>query len=321
MLLTVQETTEQVQGERQLEVLRALAERSSYATSMAEASELAATILRTADADVPFALIYLLSPDGTEARLTASSPPAVPSDVPSLVPLSASSPSDERWAFREVLGSGQAVLIDDLKNRFGPMPGGRYGATPEKAMVLPLSRDAKEHYGFLVLGLSPWRAVCEHYVSFLTLLAAQLTSALSRARAAEEERQRTEAMAELDRAKTLFFSNVSHELRTPLTLMLGPTTDALLAPERRLEGPGLEAVHRNALRLQRLVGTLLDFARIESGRAKAAFELVELDTLTADLGERASNRPWTARGSSTRSAASHSRIRSTWIRTCGRRSC
>ncbi len=283
VLLTVQETTEQVQGERQLEVLRALAERTSYAISMTEASELAASILGTADADVPFALIYLLDPGGTEARLTASSPPAVPSDVPDLVSLSATPRGDQRWPFREVLASGQAVLIDDLKDRFGAMPGGRYSATPEKAMVLPLSRDAKEHYGFLVLGLCPRRTVGEHYISFLTLLGAQLTSALSRARWAEEERQRTEAMAELDRAKTLFFSNVSHELRTPLTLILGPTTDALLAPERRLEGHALAAVHRNALRLQRLVGTLLDFARIESGRAKATFELVDLGTLTADL--------------------------------------
>ncbi len=285
VLLTVQETTEQVQGERQLQVLHALADRSSYATSLEEASEFAASILRTADADVPFALIYLLGADGTEARLTVSSPSVVPSDVPSLVSLSpsANSPTDGRWPLREVLSSGRAVRIDDLKNRFSPMPGGRYAVPPERALVLPLSRDARDHYGFLVLGLSPWRAVSERYLSFLTLLAAQLTSALSRARSAEEERQRREAMAELDRAKTLFFSNVSHELRTPLTLMLGPTTDALLAPERRLEGPGLEAVHRNALRLQRLVGTLLDFARIESGGAKATFELVELSTLTTDL--------------------------------------
>jgi signal transduction histidine kinase len=283
VLLTVQETTEQVQGERQLQVLHALADRSSYATSLEEASKSAASILQTADADVPFALIYLLGAGGTEARLTASSPPVVPSDVPDLVSLSASSPGDGRWPFREVLGSGQAVRINDLKKRFAPMPGGRYAVPPESALVLPLSRDAKDHYGFLVLGLSPWRAVTERYMSFATVLASQLTSTLSRARSAEEERQRGEAMAELDRAKTLFFSNVSHELRTPLTLMLGPTTDALLAPERRLEGPGLEAVHRNALRLQRLVGTLLDFARIESGRAKANFELVDLTTLTADL--------------------------------------
>jgi signal transduction histidine kinase len=34
-------------------------------------------------------------------------------------------------------------------------------------------------------------------------------------------------LAELDRAKTTFFSNVSHELRTPLTLILGPLEDEL----------------------------------------------------------------------------------------------
>jgi signal transduction histidine kinase len=282
VLLTVQETTEQVQGERQLEVLRALAERSSYAASSQEVSEFTASVLATADADVPFSLTYLLVPGGTEARLAASSPPAVPSGVPRVVALSESSASDASWPFRAVLSSGRAAFVDDLTSRFGPMPGGRYSVTPTRAVVLPLSRNANDNYGFLVLGLSPWRSASERYQSFLTLIGAQLVSALSRARAAEEERQRVDAMAELDRAKTLFFSNVSHELRTPLTLILGPVTDALLSPERRLEGADLEVVHRNALRLQRLVGALLDFARIESGRAKPVFELVELDAFTLD---------------------------------------
>ena len=90
-------------------------------------------------------------------------------------------------------------------------------------------------------------------------------------------------MAELDRAKTLFFSNISHELRTPLTLMLGPTTDALRSPARTLERHDLEIVHRNALRLQKLVGSLLDFARIEAGRAPVSLAPIRLDTFTGEL--------------------------------------
>jgi signal transduction histidine kinase len=281
VLLTVQETTEQVQGERQLETLCALAERSSDAATTTEACAAAASVLAGADADVPFSLVYLLDGDGKKARLVASSPASLAPTLEPSVDLGA--PDDRGWPFPEVLRSRQSVGVDNLINRFGDLPGGRYGVTPDAAIVFPLSRGEKDRYGFVVFGLSPWRALSDQYLSFLGLLATQLVSAIARARASEEERRRSEAMAELDRAKTLFFSNISHELRTPLTLMLGPTTDALLSPSRTLEGQALEVVHRNALRLQKLVGSFLDFARIEAGRARASLEAVRLDVLTRDI--------------------------------------
>ena len=66
-----------------------------------------------------------------------------------------------------------------------------------------------------------------------------------------------------------FVAKVSHEFRTPLTLMLGPIEDAIAQPDRSLGGENLEVVHRNSLRLLKLVNTLLDFSRIEAGRVQA----------------------------------------------------
>ncbi|RUR72687.1 ATP-binding protein [Chlorogloeopsis fritschii PCC 9212] len=102
----------------------------------------------------------------------------------------------------------------------------------------------------------------------------------------EQERQRAESLAELDRAKTLFFSNVSHEFRTPLTLSLAPLQDALsdsANPLPQAQQERLELAHRNSLRLLKLVNTLLDFSRIEAGRRSAVYEPTDLALYTTEL--------------------------------------
>ncbi|MFN6483469.1 MULTISPECIES: ATP-binding protein [unclassified Nostoc] len=104
--------------------------------------------------------------------------------------------------------------------------------------------------------------------------------------ARQQERQRAETLAELDRAKTLFFSNISHEFRTPLTLILAPVQDALSDSVNPLPGvqrERLELVHRNTMRLLKLVNTLLDFSRIEAGRMEAVYEPTDLAMFTAEL--------------------------------------
>jgi PAS domain S-box-containing protein len=106
-------------------------------------------------------------------------------------------------------------------------------------------------------------------------------------RALEVERRRVDALAEIDRAKTQFFANISHEFRTPLTLMLGPLEDmkqdsaGAVAPPPHY--PQVDLVHRNGLRLLKLVNTLLDFSRIEAGRVQAVYEATDLAQLTAHL--------------------------------------
>jgi len=99
----------------------------------------------------------------------------------------------------------------------------------------------------------------------------------------DNQKRAEQKLAELDRAKTTFFSNVSHELRTPLTLLLGPIEDALRSPSQSLSGASLEAAQRNAVRLLKLVSTLLDFSRIEAGRVQASYVETNLAALTRDL--------------------------------------
>ena len=93
-------------------------------------------------------------------------------------------------------------------------------------------------------------------------------------------------LADLDVAKTEFFSNISHEFRTPLTLMLGPLEDELAESVRSESTPRyarLETAHRNCLRLLKLVNSLLDFSRIEAGRVQALYEPTDLTRLTIEL--------------------------------------
>ena len=143
--------------------------------------------------------------------------------------------------------------------------------------------------GRLIVGLNPRRPFDDQYRAFLDLVADQLGTALANARAYEQERQRAEALAALDRAKTTFFSNVSHEFRTPLTLLVGPLEDGLadtgtpLAPVHRERQ---EVAHRNALRLLRLVNTLLDFSRIEAGRIDANYEPTDLAAVDGRARQR-----------------------------------
>ncbi|HXU41870.1 MAG TPA: ATP-binding protein, partial [Burkholderiales bacterium] len=180
--------------------------------------------------------------------------------------------ADVTFALAYLDGALQAVTPDAESVRAATAP----------ALVKELSIPG----GTLVLGISPQRPFDEQYSAFLDLVAAQLANAIGNARAYEEEKQRAEALAEIDRAKTAFFSNVSHEFRTPLTLMLGPLEDSLAdeqgpLPPRQRER--LEMMRRNAVRLQRLVNTLLDFSRIEAGRAQASYAPTDLARFTAEL--------------------------------------
>ncbi len=288
LLNTVQETTAKVQGERQIRMLHDLAARVGEAKSEAEAFRLAAEVLSANALDLPFVSLYALGDRADRALLVGAggwgdyAGPAKPAQVPIDDPNGHAS-----WPLGEAIRSHREVVVDDLGSRFGRLPLGRWNARAERAIVLPLSRAGQARpTAFLIAGVSPHRALDEGYLRFLRATADQLTNAVGNAHAYQVETNRAEALAELDRAKTAFFSNVSHEFRTPLTLMLGPLEDGVadttepLSPRQKAR---LELVHDNALRLLKLVNALLDFSRLEAGRLKANYAPLELAGFTAEL--------------------------------------
>lgn len=289
MLCVVTEDTERTIGERRLRTLRELAARTTdEARSAEDACQTAARTLADNPRDVPFALVYLLDDDAKTARLAGATglPEGSPA-APPAIDLGGVIAADGQWPFRAVLRSGRAEVVADLERRFGPLPGGPWPEPAQRAVVLPVAKPGQARLaGFVVAGASVRRPLDDGYRGFLDLLAGQVATAVANARAYEEGRRRAEALAELDRAKTAFFSNVSHEFRTPLTLMLGPAEDALADADGALppaQRERVEVIHRNGLRLQRLVNTLLDFSRIEAGRVRAAFEPTDLASFTTDL--------------------------------------
>ncbi len=281
----ITETTQRVLGERRLRTLNELGERVGQARTAVEACRNTARVLAANPHDVPFALFYLLD-EGSVAQLVASCGLG-PGEAASPVVVDADADADTTeaiWPLIEVASSGRAVDVTGLAGRI-PVRSAVGDLPVDAALVMPIAHATSEgSAGLIVAGVSPSRALDEEYRSFFTLLARQVANAVADARAYEAERERAEALAEIDRAKTVFFSNISHEFRTPLTLMLGPVED-VLARDRLPDADrrAIEIVHRNAVRLLKLVNTLLDFSRLEAGRIRASYVPVDLAACTAEL--------------------------------------
>jgi PAS domain S-box-containing protein len=278
-LCVVSEETERIISERRMTTLRDLGAEPSVVISEEEMLTAAAGVLGHNLRDLPFMLTYLFDNDG--ARLVAGSGIAAGHPAaPALLPTDGAN----AWPV-DAARRGETVVVDLDGDLFPDLPSGEWDAPPRQALIVPLAQQGTPPAGFLVAALNRYRLLDESYRGFIELVAGHLAAEIGSARSFRNQQRRAEELAELDRAKTTFFSNISHEFRTPLTLIMGPVNDLL----NRRDGTDdaarqeLEVVRRNGLRLTKLVNTLLDFSRIEAGRMQATFEPVDLAAVTAEL--------------------------------------
>ena len=313
------EVTPKVINARRLRTLSGLSANALVQkTTESACASAVATLAKNPD-DIPFALLYVMEGENERVRLqhACGLDEGVPEISPRDIELTSGSGRRSRWPLADVLKTVQsrAVPIAHIEG----FPLGPAQQRLSQAIVSPVtSRGEGSPVGVLIAGINPTRRLDAEYQTFFDLVADQVATAIQNARAAEEEKQRLDALAELDRAKTAFFSNVSHEFRTPLTLMLGPLEELLSGtiPSPTAKDQ-LELVNRNgpaAATGQHTAG----FSRLEAGGYRLPIR-PRISPLTSELAS-------VFRSATERRVCAWKWIaltlpsRSTSIATCGRRS-
>ena len=285
LLCVVTEEPDRVIGERRLKTLRSLAGELNKTITEEDVVACIARCLGENQKDLPFTLLYLFTEDGNEARLACQTGMAEDHlAAPASIQLTE---KNQPWPISDLLTGKDSIIVENLPERFESVPSGSWDKSPWRALLLPITSQGQEKpAGVIVAALNPFRPLDVSYAGFINLVAGQIAASIANARAYSAEKKRAEALAEIDRAKTAFFSNVSHEFRTPLTLMLGPLEDLLARSQTHLSLTAkeqLDLVSRNGSRLLRLVNTLLDFSRIEAGRVQAVYQATDLARFTSEL--------------------------------------
>lgn len=282
----VTETTLAMLSQRRMRAIRDLTADLAKAKTTPAVFDLANERLTTFSFDIPFVLIYhLIHVEKTEPhyRLAASiGLPAGTAIAPDLLDLAAVTP----WPVDDLVRLQTPVMVAGIADHLGSAQCGPYDEPPNAACVVPIKVAGSDlPVAIMVAGVSARLPYNDAYQNFYELIGAAIGTALVNAKTYEMEHVRAEALAEIGRVKTAFFSNVSHEFRTPLTLMLSPLEEVLSEEtiisknHRQL----LQFSYNNALRVLKLVNSLLDFAHIEAGRSQARFEPVDLARSTTEL--------------------------------------
>lgn len=126
----------------------------------------------------------------------------------------------------------------------------------------------------------------------LETFAGLIASAIERTTLAEEAR-RASLRVETEQLRNALLSSVSHDFRTPLAVITGATSALLEERAPRDEASRrelLETARREALRLNRLVGNLLDMARLEAGALKVRKEFQPLEEVVGAALNRLEDR-------------------------------
>lgn len=212
------EVTPTYLSNRRMRTVQQLSVRTASLATTPAVCDAAISVLSENTADLPFSLLYLT--DGTTLRLVGKSGFLHLDRTPKQFDVSG---SGQVWTdLSSTNPAFHSALLASLSSSAACMPTSDtfaltdFSASPltSGTVFIPLrTKQSGDLLGLLVVGRNPRRALDDDYTSFLGMLGGAITSALVTARDQEQTQQRMRALAELDRARTAFFSSVSHEVR------------------------------------------------------------------------------------------------------------
>lgn len=177
--------------------------------------------------------------------------------------------------------------VDDPGSAYLPRSAARMqelmrGTRVDRALVCPLvSQD--DLVGYLVLGFARHaRPVTPTEADAVLEVGRLLAQTVRASRVLETEQRLVQELRELARYRSELIATISHELKTPLTAILG---HAELIADRYPDLTSIDAIIRNAGRLNNLVANLLHYSRLQGRRetVRRAVDLAELCEASVDL--------------------------------------
>lgn len=175
-------------------------------------------------------------------------------------------PIHENDVFWQISASRQPLCLQDVRGR--PDWQDVAGLPPARSWVgIPVSDTHQDVIGMLSLVReAPYPYTAEE-IELALAFAGHTAIAIHNARLYTELTQAYAQLARLDRTKSDFIAVAAHELRTPLTVLLGFSQMLFKTPEllqRPMAHEIIEKIYNSGVRLQTIVNTMIDMARIDS---------------------------------------------------------
>jgi two-component system sensor histidine kinase KdpD len=224
--------------ERQARSLYELAKKLAGALSAAQVAEASAAFLR----EYTQAAALLLLPEAAEDLQVVGAAPA---------PLTLAG----AYGARSVFERGEASTVEEITGKEG------------HSLLLPLE-GATRRRGVLAISVAPRSLdALERQRPLLQAVASLVAIAVERLHFVEVA-QTAQVQAASERLRSSILSALSHDVRTPLTVVYG-LADSLALAQPPLTPAAHEtalAIRDQALRLNNMVGNLLDMARLQAGQ-------------------------------------------------------